>query len=140
MVPVRDILREFGMTEQQWRALRTVSDRGPLDASSVAAAALLRPPSLTRILGELIDRGLIARTSDLQDGRRSIVEITPAGRALVRRILSHTVQLTDRWAMAFGPERLKTLMAELELLTEKIRDVTAAEMKISKAPSTKNER
>ena len=129
MVPVRNILRGFGITEQQWRVLRTLSDRGALDPSNLAAAAMLRPPSLTRILSELVDRELIARTGDCNDGRRSIVEITPSGRTLVKRTLSQTVLWADRYAEAFGAERLQAFMADLDALTAMIRDVTAAEMK-----------
>ena len=52
-------LRDAGVTEQQWRVLRVLIDNTRIDVSALAAAALLRAPSLTRILRELEGRGLI---------------------------------------------------------------------------------
>ena len=67
MAPIRPELRAANVTEQQWRVLRVLADQGSLDAAALAAAALLHAPSLTRILKELTQRGLIARHPDPED-------------------------------------------------------------------------
>lgn len=127
MAPVRNILREFGVTEQQWRVLRALADRGALDPSSVAAFAILRAPSLTRILRELEDRELIVRAPDPTDGRRAIVNISPRGSEIVYLTLTQTRLWADRYAQAFGAERFQAFSDELSLLTQTILQVTADE-------------
>lgn len=122
LAPIRPILRDAGVTEQQWRILRVLIDDGASDLSTLATNTLLRAPSLTRILRELKDRALVARVIDPADARRSIVSITSAGRALVDKTTLATLAMLDRYDAAFGVDRLNALIAELALLTETIAD------------------
>jgi homoprotocatechuate degradation regulator HpaR len=116
MAPLRPMLREAGVTEQQWRVLRVINDSEPVDATALADAALLFGPSVTRILKELADRGLITRDTDARDRRRSIVTLTAEGRRLIEHTASRTVRELDRYAERFGPKRLEALKAELRAL------------------------
>ncbi|MFT4149581.1 MAG: MarR family transcriptional regulator [Paracoccaceae bacterium] len=45
------------------------------------------PSRASRIAADLVDRGLIARAVSQQDGRRSVLVPTPAGRAVVEKFL-----------------------------------------------------
>lgn len=116
MAPIRPILREAGVTEQQWRLLRVLSDEGACDASRLADIAMLHAPSVTRILKELADRKLIVREADPSDGRRAVVTISASGRALVKRVGKKTRVLLDAYAGAFGKKRLAALQNELVAL------------------------
>ena len=118
--PIRPVLREAGITEQQWRVLRVLIDQGDVDLTTIAAKALLRPPSLTRILRELTSRTLVERQADAVDARRSIVRILPAGRRIVDTTTRATLSMLDRYAAVFGSERIVRLRDELALLTEAV--------------------
>lgn len=120
MAPIRPILREAGFTEQQWRVLRVLVDEGDTDPSGLAEAALLYAPSVTRILKELGDRGLIRRATDPADGRRSIISVTDQGRGLVEQTAVRTANLLNGYAATYGPERLAVLQAELRELVRQI--------------------
>jgi len=56
---------------------------GPLTAVALARLERLQPQSLTRILAELHERGLLTRRPGETDRREVLFEITPAGRALL---------------------------------------------------------
>src|SRR5947207_14881770 len=58
---LRPVLRACDLTEQQWRVLRVLSVGGEIEVMRLAREALVRPPSLSRILRDLIERELIAR-------------------------------------------------------------------------------
>lgn len=120
MAPIRPMLRDAGVTEQQWRVLRVLDDEGAVDPSALARSALLFAPSVTRILKELTERGLVTRDKDSTDGRRSIVTLSADGNALIKNTARHTVQQLDLYTEAFGPQRLRALMAELAALTATI--------------------
>ena len=120
MAPIRPELRAANVTEQQWRVLRVLSDHATMDAQSLAAEALLHAPSVTRIIKELSDRGLIVRRADERDGRRSNIAITKAGQDLVNETAAHTRKLLKRYAKAFGAERLEALRQEIAAFTESI--------------------
>lgn len=117
MTPIRPILRSAGVTDQQWRVLRVLGDEGDLDPSTLAACAILHAPSVTRILKELLERGLIERDADEEDGRRSIVRLTSSGFELVQSTAIDTLEVLDTYSQQFGEKRLRALREELVALT-----------------------
>jgi len=127
MTPIRPILRAAGITEQQWRVLRVLIDEGAIDPSQLAASAILLPPSVTRILRELLERGLIERIVDPSDGRRSIVSISAAGRKLFEDSAEQTLKLLEIYENSFGAERLHHLVAELDALATIIQSLGFAD-------------
>ncbi|MEU8634252.1 MarR family transcriptional regulator [Amycolatopsis sp. NPDC048633] len=52
--------------------------------TELAEAERLQPQSLTRILAWVTERELVTRAPDPEDGRRSLVSITPAGLSVLR--------------------------------------------------------
>lgn len=117
MNPIRPYLREIGLTEQQWRVLRALLDEGELDLNGLSKAAMLHPPTVTRIVRELTSRGLIERRADQRDGRRSFVTLKQEGRMAVNLIVLHTIALSKLLEERFGADRLKHLREELADLT-----------------------
>lgn len=64
-------------------ALSAILRRGPLRPSDLARIEAVSPPTMTRIVGDLEARGLVARASDPSDGRSFTVAATDAGRDAV---------------------------------------------------------
>ena len=73
MARFRPMLREFGLTEQQWRVIRVLAEYGRIDASELARRSMLLAPSLTRILQFLESQGLVRRLADKGDQRRAFL-------------------------------------------------------------------
>lgn len=80
MFRIRPMLRQIGVTEQQWRVLRVLEESGELDVSTLAERAAILGPSLTRILKTLREVGYIDVRRDRDDRRRSLASLTPAVR------------------------------------------------------------
>ncbi|WP_185759239.1 MarR family winged helix-turn-helix transcriptional regulator [Kribbella jejuensis] len=86
--------------------------RGSLTASEIAAAERVQPQSLTRVLASLEEQGLISRQQDVADRRRNTIELTAAGREL----LKEHMQSSDDWLADAISERLNpTEQAVLQL-------------------------
>ena len=115
MAPIRDILRASGLTEQQWRVLRILSEFGPQDLTQIARQACLLMPSLSRIIRNLAQNGLVIRASDAKDRRRQTVVISPAGQQLIDDNLLQATQIAANYQDQLGAERYELL---LDLLTE----------------------
>jgi homoprotocatechuate degradation regulator HpaR len=81
----RPKLKRAGVTEQQWRVLRALSETDEMDAGELAQAICLRMPSLSRILADLNERRLVQKHLGA-DRRLRIVRATRQGRALVERL------------------------------------------------------
>lgn len=112
----RPHLRSLNLTEQQWRVLRVLNDSGPMDAGRLAADAVLLPPSLSRIVRELVRRGCLERRSPHDDGRRVELSITPAGADLLRAGAPDSNRAYGTIADLFGSKDLKTLLKMLDRL------------------------
>jgi homoprotocatechuate degradation regulator HpaR len=121
MTPIRPMLTEAGVTEQQWRVLRVLNDLGPIDLKTLAQSALLFGPSVTRISKDLIQRGLVVRQPNPRDGRGAIVSLSSSGRTLIEETAAHTLQQLNRYSRRFGDKRLKRLIAELQALIAAIK-------------------
>ena len=119
MVNFRPMLSRHDMTEQQWRVVRVVAEAGRLDATEVAARASILAPSLTRMIRSLEERKFIKKRKDANDGRRVILEIAPAGIALIERASPESLAIYDRLEAQFGRAKLDTLLDLLDELTER---------------------
>jgi DNA-binding MarR family transcriptional regulator len=75
---------------------------GAMTVTELAAAQAIQPQSLTRIVTELAEGGQLTRRGDARDRRRVLLEITPAGLAL----LSAEMRPRDSWLETVMSERL----------------------------------
>lgn len=114
MGPVRDMLASSGVNEQKWRVLRVLQEKGPQELSQVAAEAVLLLSSLTRMVGPMVDEGLITRSTPPEDRRKTVVAITPAGLRLVNAHAGQSAAILGRIESEFGPDRLEQLLDLLE--------------------------
>ncbi|HJU97432.1 MAG TPA: MarR family transcriptional regulator [Jiangellaceae bacterium] len=71
------------LTLTQLATLGTLDRHGAMSLGELAAHERVQPPSMTRIVSALEQRRLVVRGSDHDDGRRVVVSITGAARALL---------------------------------------------------------
>lgn len=74
-----------GLTPTQVSALTSVSRLGTPTLGEVAAAEMVQPPTMTRVLGGLEEAGLVDRHPDPADRRVSRVALTAEGAAVLHR-------------------------------------------------------
>lgn len=113
----RKSLREFGVTEQQWRVLRALSTKPQMEVAELARATFLLGPSLSRILVDLDQRGLILREPDPADLRRWMISLSPSGSTLIDNVTPVSEAIYREISQRFGEDKLgqlQDLLAELE--------------------------
>jgi len=116
----RPMLREYDLTEQQWRVLRALMDNGSLEISELSDRSYILMPSLSRILQNLESRDLIRRDGVASDQRRALISPTEAGEDLVKAVAPHSETHYDEIAEALGPENMDALYALLDTLTTRL--------------------
>ncbi len=109
MARFRPLLRDHGLTEQQWRVIRALAEYGPIDAGELAKESFLLAPSLTRILQFLENEKIIRRAVDASDQRKSVVSLSARGKALFQQIAPASERLYAQIEAAFGEDRLQAL-------------------------------
>lgn len=116
MAHTRPHLRGHGLSDQQWRVLRVLGEQGPVDTGRIAREAFILGPSLTGVLDRMERDGLIARSRDVADQRRSVVEATAQGRKLIKR-LAPDIEDHYLWMeRALGKDKLEQLYGLLDEL------------------------
>ncbi len=118
MGPIRKLLSDVDLTEQQWRVLRVVQESDGIDPTEIADQACLLLPSLTRILQKLDEKGLISRERDKVDRRRQIIRITAAGEKIIEANIAASIAIVDRTREKMGEERYEALLDLLNDLDE----------------------
>lgn len=116
MAPIRDMLSETGITEQQWRVLRVLAEYGQMDTKTLADRSSLLFPSLTRIAATLRQKGLVTQTRDDKDRRRQFIEITPAGQQIIDARASQAARIVAGFKELLGAEDYERLLDLLERL------------------------
>ena len=115
MLSFRPILAKHGFTEQQWRVLRVLGEKGTSDAGQVAFDACILAPSLSRIIGKLETEKLITRFIDDKDGRRINLSLTSLGQEVLNKIAPDMDIIYKAIQKRYGEEKLSDL---LDLLGE----------------------
>ncbi|WP_122072259.1 homoprotocatechuate degradation operon regulator HpaR [Pseudophaeobacter sp. EL27] len=118
MGPIRKLLSDVDLTEQQWRVLRVVQEGDGIDPTEIADQACLLLPSLTRILQKLDEKALISRERDKVDRRRQIVRITDAGEKIIEANIAASIAIVTRTREKMGHERYEALLDLLNELDE----------------------
>ncbi|QYK43464.1 MAG: homoprotocatechuate degradation operon regulator HpaR [Paracoccaceae bacterium] len=118
----RPMLNAHGVTEQQWRVMRVLQERGPTDATALATAACVLPPSLTRMLRALESRSFITLHRDPSDGRRAKIVLTEPGRSFIAEVSPRSAEVYAAIERRFGRARIDALLDDLAALTDALRD------------------
>ncbi|MBV2356258.1 MarR family transcriptional regulator [Streptomyces sp. J2-1] len=96
--------------------LARLNSGGPDSPGALAELERVRPQAMAATLAGLEQRGLVGRTPDASDGRRSIVSVTDAGRSVLEQRRSESVDRIARALDEFTPEERAALGAALPLL------------------------
>jgi DNA-binding MarR family transcriptional regulator len=77
----------------QLAVLGTLSRCGPLSVGELATIERVKPPSMTRTVGSLVDAGLVERQAHATDRRQIVVHITEAA----QHVLTADRRRRDAW-------------------------------------------
>jgi DNA-binding MarR family transcriptional regulator len=87
-------------------ALSTLKRHGPMSAGELAAHERVQPPSMTKVVVRLEERGLVTRTPHPTDGRQVVLGVTAkAVEMLAAESRAREAWLTERLQSLSGAER-----------------------------------
>jgi DNA-binding MarR family transcriptional regulator len=105
-----------GLTPTKVSVLMDVVRRGPLRLSEVAEAEGINPTMLSRVVADLVDAGLLERTSDQGDRRAAWVKATGAGRRLSERMRRERTAAINAALADLDAEDRRQILDALEAL------------------------
>lgn len=109
-------LKTHGLQVSEWRVLASLSDGDGMRLGELAAAALQRQPTMTKIVDRMARSGLVVRRPGAEDRRQVRVFITDEGRRRVDAALSDAKAHEDEVLSRIGAadsDRLKAMLRSL---------------------------
>lgn len=106
-----------GLSPAQASALGSVSRHGNPTLGELAAIEQVQPPSMTRIVANLTEAGMVTRVADANDRRSARVRATPLGERALAQIRTRKNAFLLRRLGELGPDEQRHA-AELVALLE----------------------
>jgi len=107
---------EPGLSDTQLAALAALERHTQMTPGELADHEKVQPPSMTRVIAALEDRGLVTRGPHATDRRQVVLRVTEPGRAVVQQ----SRQLREAWLAQrlreLTPEERATLRAAAPIL------------------------
>jgi DNA-binding MarR family transcriptional regulator len=104
------------LTVTQLSALTSLEFAGALTPRELAEAERVRPPTMTRIVAKLEERGLVQRSPHPTDGRQVILSATQGGREMLAQFERQRNEWLARRLAELTPEERDALRRAAEIL------------------------
>jgi DNA-binding MarR family transcriptional regulator len=106
---LRRVDEASGLSGPKLSALSVIVHRGPITLGDLATAEQVRPPTMTRLVGDLERAGLVQRQVDAVDRRIARVKASAAGRRLLTQGRNRRVELLAEWLDALDSHEKEIL-------------------------------
>jgi DNA-binding MarR family transcriptional regulator len=113
--------RRAGVHAARLHALRRLAECPGMSVSALATATHTDVSSVSVLVTRLVERGFVSRSRDAHDHRRLSLELTPRGRAVVRRALPAEENPIGRAVSRLTDREVRAVATGLSKLAEGFR-------------------
>ena len=106
-----EVVRAHGLSVSEWRVLASLAGGEPMSIGRLAEVAVLKQPTVTRLLDRMEAKRQVERLGHDTDRRVTLVRITAAGSRTVARLIALAREHEARVFAPFGLRRAETLKA-----------------------------
>ena len=117
---VDELFKPYGLTVEQWVALKSIEEHAPLYQKELALVIEKNQNTVKSLVTHLEDKGFISRTPDPRDKRNLMLAVTGKGRALIAPLSAIDEKANTDFFSHFSPEEMKALEALLAKVEEKL--------------------
>ncbi|MAP18661.1 MAG: transcriptional regulator [Aurantimonas sp.] len=119
------LLADIGLHPGQDQLLDRLDPLAPVSVSALAEQLSVRPSTVSKMLDRLIEKGLVARSANSADARRTMVQLTPDGERVQATVRNVWQRLEIDLAQSLSQDELQVLQSSLtrtgDILTQKLR-------------------
>ncbi len=113
-----EVVRAHGLSVSEWRVLASLAGSEPISIGRLAQVAVVKQPTLTRLLDRMEASGRVERVGHDGDRRVTLVRITAAGSRTVGELIALAREHEARVLAPFGLARAEALKATLRRIVE----------------------
>jgi len=119
------VVRAKGFTVSEWRVLASLAGGEPMSVGQLAQTAVMKQPTVTRVLDRMEERGQVRRIASAGDRRVTLVRITATGSRLVAGLIPLALEHERRVLEPFGLARAADLKTTLRRMIDLHKDNAA---------------
>jgi homoprotocatechuate degradation regulator HpaR len=127
MAHFRPLLNQHGVTEQQWRIIRALSEEQPLEPRQLCERCQISSPSIAGVLARMEELGWVQRERMDADQRRLLVSLTPQSRRIARSMAPLVEAKYQELETLLGTQTLEQVYAALDTLLQRLGPVRESE-------------
>lgn len=125
----RTILNHYGLTEQQWRIMRHLYEKGTTEPNELCHHCQILSPSMVGVLARMQTLGLVKSRRSKQDQRRKNVSLTKEGEDLCKKIVPLVEAQYELIADTIGADLLNETYRHIDkLLNAPLDDIPTIEL------------
>ncbi|GAB4528763.1 MAG: hypothetical protein Fur0018_15040 [Anaerolineales bacterium] len=109
-------VKTTGLTMPQFSLLMQIRHRGACGISEISERFGITPAATSQLVEKLVQADLLIRTEDPHDRRARVVNISPAGRALIEQGAAERYRWMERLGENLSPEDRETVKAGMLIL------------------------
>ncbi len=121
----RIYVERFDITVPEWRTLVTLAEYGVLSAKQVGALTSMDKVRVSRAVALMERKRLLQRSPCAEDSRSQLLELTPEGLALYRRIEPEALGWEAQLLAPLDSAERRALFALLDKLEERLAELAA---------------
>ena len=118
-----DAWEELGMTIPQLRTLVLLERMGPMRMGSISTHLGRALSATTTVVDRLVEKGFVGRSSDPDDRRVVLCELTDSGRSTIDRFWRIGTDRIEMIVEVLDPEQMAAVVRGLELIQQAAQDV-----------------
>ena len=115
------LFNRYGMVLSEWRTLSVIRVTKPCTLRRLATEDFLDEGQMSRTVKMLVDRGWVAREPAPNDGRSSLLTLTPEGEAVYQAILPEVIEANEAMLDCLEPGERLHLMNALQKVLDALR-------------------
>jgi len=131
--------KEFDIDSREWRIIGLLGAGSPFSLQALAREVNVDKSQASRIVSNLIQRGLLRRGADENDGRGIQLSLSAQGKAIYRKVFPKAVKRNEAMLSVLSEDDRKCLERILTQLTERAGELLhdAKRNAVKKVPPTK---
>jgi DNA-binding MarR family transcriptional regulator len=116
----------YGVTRSEWRVIAAFVEDGPMSPSVLAQRTHIEQARASKIITDVIAKGMLQRAAQPGDRRRATVSATPAGKRLYAELFPRLAEINRRIMTALDEREAVALERYLQKLTDRALEIHGA--------------
>lgn len=113
-------LKQDGINITSWRVALILHENGKISMTDIATHAVGRLPTITKTVYRMEEQGLVRVSTNQNDGRVTMVEITEQGKELVKKLIIRTDEIISRAYKGMKESEINRLNSLLKIVFENL--------------------